>query len=303
MLMFDLLVLAWRADITRISTFMVSRELSNRVYARSGVTEGFHNASHHSEVPANIDRLAKLNEYHTRAGVAYFLRKLAETKDGDGSLLDHAIVVYGSGMANPNQHDHDPLPILLAGGGAGRLQGGRHLRAPEGTPFANLLVSVLGKPTCRPIRSATAPARSRSRGADACRRVRHRSRSARCNGARRARARGVGAADRERRAFRHAPARAAANPPYPRHPSSTRQRRHWRPPLLAAIGRMRELLDSGTKDVDAPDRDGTPALHWVARLGDADLLARLLAAGAKVDGADRHGVTPLQVAIGEGNAA
>jgi hypothetical protein len=144
-LMFDLLVLAWRADITRIATFMVSRELSNRVYPKSGVTEGFHNASHHSEIPANIDRLARLNEYHTRVGVGYFLRKLAETKDGDGSLLDHAMVVYGSGMANPNQHDHDPLPVLLAGGGAGRLQGGRHLHASEGTPFANLLVSVLGK--------------------------------------------------------------------------------------------------------------------------------------------------------------
>ncbi len=145
MLMFDLLVLAWRADITRIATFMASRELSNRVYPKSGVTEGFHNASHHSEIPANIDRLAKLNEYHTRTTIAYFLRKLAETKDGDGSLLDHAIVVYGSGMANPNQHDHDPLPILLAGGGAGRLHGGRHVRASEGTPFANLLVSVLAK--------------------------------------------------------------------------------------------------------------------------------------------------------------
>ena len=145
MLMFDLLVLAWQADITRVATFMVSRELSNRVYPRSGVTEGFHNASHHSEIPANIDRLAKLNEYHTRAGVAYFLRKLADTRDGDGTLLDHAVIVYGSGMANPNQHDHNPLPILLAGGGAGRLQGGRHLRAAEDTPFANLFVSVLNK--------------------------------------------------------------------------------------------------------------------------------------------------------------
>ncbi len=73
------------------------------------------------------------------------MRKLADTRDGDGSLLDHSIVVYGSGMANPNQHDHDPLPILLAGGGAGRLRGGRHMRAADGTPFANLLVSVLGK--------------------------------------------------------------------------------------------------------------------------------------------------------------
>jgi hypothetical protein len=145
MLMFDLLALAWQADLTRVATFMVSRELSNRVYPKSGVTEGFHNASHHSEIPANIDRLARLNEYHTRAGVAYFLRKLASTPDGDGSLLDHSLIVYGSGMANPNQHDHDPLPILLAGGGAGRLAGGRHVRAAAGTPFANLLVSVLNK--------------------------------------------------------------------------------------------------------------------------------------------------------------
>ena len=129
MLMFDLLVLAWAADLTRIATFMVSRELSNRLYPRSGVNEGFHNASHHSGIPANIERLAKLNEYHTRTTIAYLLRKLADTPDGDGSLLDHSLIVYGSGMANPNQHDHDPLPMLVAGGGSGRLQGGRHIRA------------------------------------------------------------------------------------------------------------------------------------------------------------------------------
>jgi len=145
MLMFDLLALAWAADLTRVATFMISREVSNRVYPKSGVTEGFHNASHHSGVPANIDRLAKLNEYHTRTTIAYFLRKLASTPDGDGNLLDHSMVLYGSGMANPNQHDHHPLPILLAGGGAGRLRGGKHVRAAEDTPFANLLVSVLGK--------------------------------------------------------------------------------------------------------------------------------------------------------------
>jgi hypothetical protein len=145
MLMFDLLALAWAADLTRVATFMVSRELSNRLYPKSGVTEGFHNASHHSEIPANVDRLARLNEYHTRTAIAYFLRKLAGTPDGDGTLLDHALIVYGSGMANPNQHDHDPLPVLLAGGGAGRLEGGRHVRAADGTPFANLLVSLLAK--------------------------------------------------------------------------------------------------------------------------------------------------------------
>ena len=145
MLMFDLLALAWQADLTRVATFMISREVSNRVYPKSGVTEGFHNASHHSGIPANIDRLAKLNEYHTRTTIAYLLRKLASTPDGDGSLLDHSIVLYGSGMAKPNQHDHNPLPVLLAGGGAGRLRGGKHIRATEDTPFANLLVTVLDK--------------------------------------------------------------------------------------------------------------------------------------------------------------
>jgi hypothetical protein len=144
-LLFDLLALAWAADLTRIATFMVSRELSNRLYPRSGVNEGFHNASHHSGIAGNIDRLAKLNEYHTRATIAYFLGKLADTPDGDGTLLDHSLIVYGSGMANPNQHDHDPLPVLVAGGGSGRLQGGRHLHAGDGTPFANLLVAVLDK--------------------------------------------------------------------------------------------------------------------------------------------------------------
>ena len=145
MLMFDLLALAWAADLTRVATFMVSRELSNRLYPKSGVNEGFHNASHHSGIEANIDRLAKLNEYHTRVGVAYFLGKLASTPDGDGSLLDHSMIVYGSGMSNPNQHDHNPLPMLLAGGGSGRLQGGRHIHVADDTSFANLLVTVLHK--------------------------------------------------------------------------------------------------------------------------------------------------------------
>ena len=145
MLMFDLLALAWAGDLTRIATFMVSREVSNRLYPRSGVNEGFHNASHHSGIPANIERLAKLNEYHTRTTIAYFLRKLADTPDGDGSLLDHSLVVYGSGMGNPNQHDHHALPMLLAGGASGRLEGGRHIRAADDTPFANLLISVLDK--------------------------------------------------------------------------------------------------------------------------------------------------------------
>jgi hypothetical protein len=144
-LMFDLLALAWAADLTRVATLLIARELSNRLYPRSGINEGFHNCSHHSDVPANIDRLADLNAYHTRTTIRYLLERLADTPDGDGTLLEHSIVVYGSGMSNPNQHDHDPLPMLLAGGGAGRLQGGRHIRVPADTPAANLLLAVLDK--------------------------------------------------------------------------------------------------------------------------------------------------------------
>jgi hypothetical protein len=124
---------------------MVARELGNRLYPKSGVNEGFHNCSHHSGIAANIDRLARLNEYHTRTTIAYGLHKLATTPDGDGSLLDHALVVYGSGMSNANQHDHDPLPMLLAGSASGRLQGGRHIAAPAGTPAANLILTALHK--------------------------------------------------------------------------------------------------------------------------------------------------------------
>jgi len=144
-LMFDLLAIAWAADLTRVSTFLIARELSNRVYPKSGVSEGFHNCSHHSEVPANIDRLAQLNVYHTRTTIAYLLEKLATTPDGDGTLLDHSLLLYGSGMSNPNQHDHVPLPMIVAGGAAGRVRGGRHIRMPEGTPAANLLLAMLHK--------------------------------------------------------------------------------------------------------------------------------------------------------------
>jgi len=143
-LMFDLLAVAWQADLTRVATLLLARELSNRVYPRSGITEGFHNCSHHSGVPANIDRLARLNEYHTRATLASLLQKLASTPDGEGNLLDHVLVVYGSGLSNANQHDHDPLPMIVAGG-AGGVRGGRHVAVPEGTPAANLLLGVLQK--------------------------------------------------------------------------------------------------------------------------------------------------------------
>jgi hypothetical protein len=144
-LMFDLLALAWQAEITRVATFMVAREVSGRVYGESGVNDPFHNLSHHSEVPANIERLARLNAFHTASTIGYFLQKLQDTPEGDGTLLDHSMILYGSGMSNSNQHDHDPLPLLLAGGASGKLEGGRHIRAGLGTPMANLLAGMLGK--------------------------------------------------------------------------------------------------------------------------------------------------------------
>ena len=143
-LMYDLQVLAWQAEITRVSTFLMCKELSTAVYPKSGVRDAFHTLSHHSNVQDNINRFAQLNMYHV-ALFAYFLDKLQSTPDGDGTLLDHSLVLYGSGMSDGNQHNHTDLPIILAGGASGRLAGGRHLRHAKNTPMANLLLAMLDK--------------------------------------------------------------------------------------------------------------------------------------------------------------
>ena len=143
-LMFDLQVLAYRADITRVSTMMYAHDLSGTAYPASGVRDGFHNSSHHSNVRARMDVFAQINRYHVQM-LAYFLDKMRNTPDGDGNLLDHSVVLYGSSMSNGNQHDHDPLPVLLAGGGSGRLKGNRHLVFPAHTPMSNLMLSLLDK--------------------------------------------------------------------------------------------------------------------------------------------------------------
>jgi hypothetical protein len=143
-LMFDLQVLAWQAEITRVSTLLLAKELSNAVYPKSGVRDAFHVLSHHSNVQENKDRFAVLNRYHVTL-FAYFLEKLRATPDGEGSLLDHSLVLYGSGMSDGNQHNHTDLPIILAGGASGRLKGGRHIRNPKDTAMSNLLVAVLDK--------------------------------------------------------------------------------------------------------------------------------------------------------------
>jgi hypothetical protein len=141
-LMYDLQVLAWQAEITRVSTFLMCKELSGATYPKSGIRDAFHTLSHHSNVKENIERFTVLNTYHVGL-FAYFLDKLRATPDGDGTLLDHSLVLYGSGMSDGNQHNHTDLPIVVAGGASGRMKGGRHLRHPKNTPMANLLVAML----------------------------------------------------------------------------------------------------------------------------------------------------------------
>jgi len=143
-LMFDLLALAYQADITRVGTMLFARDLTGRVYPESASpTLGFHGGSHHGEDPQRIDEFSKINQYHVKM-LAYFVDKLAKTEDGDGSLLDHSLLLYGSNMGNPNQHLHYDVPHVILGGNNGRMKGGRHLAYPTKTvPTGNLLLSLL----------------------------------------------------------------------------------------------------------------------------------------------------------------
>jgi hypothetical protein len=143
-LLFDLQVLAFRADITRISTLMLAHELSNVTFPATNIRDGFHNLSHHSNVRANMDRFAELNAYH-HSMLAYFLDKLKSTPDGAGNLLDHSLILYGSGMSDSNQHNHSPLPMIVAGGASGAVKGGRHIRLSQVTTHSNLLLTLLHK--------------------------------------------------------------------------------------------------------------------------------------------------------------
>lgn len=143
-LMFDLQALAFQAEITRVATMMYARDLSGSTYPLSGVRDAFHSASHHADLRPNMDKFALINKYHVQT-FAYFVEKLRNTPDGDGNLLDHSMLLYGSGMSNGNQHDHDPLPVVVAGKASGQLEGGRHLKFPQHTPMSNLLLSMLNK--------------------------------------------------------------------------------------------------------------------------------------------------------------
>jgi hypothetical protein len=143
-LMFDLQVLAMQGDVTRVITFQLARETSNRCYPEIGVPDPHHPLSHHGNDPEKIARMAKINQFHVSL-FAEFLKKLAATKEGDGTLLDHSLYLYGSGMGNPNVHDHTNLPVIVAGGAAGGMKGGRHVRFERPTPLANLHLTLLDK--------------------------------------------------------------------------------------------------------------------------------------------------------------
>jgi hypothetical protein len=140
----DLVALAFRADLTRVATFALGNDGSNRGYREAGVPEGHHDLSHHGGDPDKQAKLQRINRLHV-AALAHFLGRLKEAREGGGTLLDSCLVVYGSGIRDGDRHDHDDLPVLLAGGGAGTVRAGRHVRYPRGTPLTNLYLSLLDR--------------------------------------------------------------------------------------------------------------------------------------------------------------
>jgi hypothetical protein len=143
-LMLDLQLLAFQSDLTRVSTFMVGKELNARPYPQIGVPEAWHPLSHHRNIPELVAHMARINRYHVQLFSRY-LEKLRETPDGDGSLLDHMTILYGSGMSNSQRHSGDNLPLLVLGGGNGRLNGGQHLKYDDRPSHANLLHTLMDK--------------------------------------------------------------------------------------------------------------------------------------------------------------
>ena len=143
-LMYDLIALAYQCDMTRIITFMIGREQSGRTFPEFGIPDAHHAISHHQNDPVKLAKLAKINTYHITL-FTRLLEKLRSTPDGDGSLLDHSMIIYGAGMSNGNAHDPRNLPILVLGGGCGQLKGGRHIQYAKDTPLANLHLTLLDK--------------------------------------------------------------------------------------------------------------------------------------------------------------
>jgi hypothetical protein len=142
--MMDLLALAFQTDTTRVSTYLLAHDGSNRPYPNLGVSDGHHDLSHHGNDSAKKEKIAKINRFHITQ-LAYFLEKLRSIKEGDGTLLDNCMIVYGAAISDGNRHNHDDLPILLAGGGGGTLHPGRHVKLEKETPMTNLYLSMLDR--------------------------------------------------------------------------------------------------------------------------------------------------------------
>ena len=143
-LMFDLIHLAYQIDVTRVASYIMVAEGTNRSYNHIGVSDSFHPLSHHANNKDRIDKLVRVQTYHVQR-FADFIDQLAKTPDGEGSLLDHSLLLYGSNMSNSDRHNNYPLPNILVGGANGGLKGGQHLELPEYTPFSNLLLTVVNK--------------------------------------------------------------------------------------------------------------------------------------------------------------
>jgi hypothetical protein len=142
--MFDLQLLAFQGDMTRVITFQLARETSTRTYPEIGVPDPHHPITHHGKNPEKLAKVAKINQFHVSL-FAEFLNKLKATPEADGNLLDHSLLLYGSGMGDPDRHDHSDLPIILAGGAAGRMQGGRHIKFDQPMPLSNLHLTLLNQ--------------------------------------------------------------------------------------------------------------------------------------------------------------
>jgi hypothetical protein len=143
-LMFDMIAMAYQANVTRVASMMIAKEVSMRTYPQISISDAFHPLSHHQNNPDKLDRLAKVQTYHTEA-FARFIKRMASTRDGDGSLLDHSIILFGSNMSNSDMHNNDPLPMAVLGRGYGKIKGGQHLRYTQDTPSANLLLTLLNR--------------------------------------------------------------------------------------------------------------------------------------------------------------
>lgn len=142
--MFDMIALAFRANMTRIVSFMMAAEVSNQAYTHIGISDAFHPLSHHQNNAGKLERLARVQAYNTQA-FARFVKQLAETSDGDGNMLDNSTILFGSNMSNSNLHDHFPLPTAIVGRGAGTIKGRQHLRYPDHSPLANLHLTLLNR--------------------------------------------------------------------------------------------------------------------------------------------------------------